>query len=168
MLKIKNLVRKFFLRKDETIFDFILKDIHDTDLNLNAFRGKKILLVNIASQCGLTQQLELLEKLYKKYQEQNFHIIAIPSNDFGGQEPLTDEKIITFCKSNYSVSFTLLKKSKVLGTEIHPIYKMLKNLGYTPQWNFHKYLFNENGILISEFEPGTNPFDENLLKHLEH
>jgi len=162
------LIQKYLYGQSKTIYSLIVKDIYNRDLDLSVFKGEKILLVNIASQCGLTPQLELLEKLYNKYKAQNFHIIAVPSDDFGGQEPLNDFEIITFCESKYSVSFTILKKAKILGSDIHPIYKMLKRKNFIPEWNFHKYLFDRNGILITDFEPGTSPFDENLINYLEN
>ena len=150
----------------------ILKLNSKEKLCLNDFKGKKILLVNVASECGFTKQYADLEKLYTTYKDK-LVIIGFPCNQFGGQEPGTEEEIATFCSSKFAVTFPLTTKIDVKGDKQHPIYKWLtsKTLNgvndYSVNWNFNKFMLDENGQLIGYFSSRINPMDSaiiNLLK----
>ncbi len=141
-------------------------------LCLSDFKGKKILLVNVASECGFTKQYSDLEKLYTTYKDK-LVIIGFPCNQFGGQEPGTEEEIATFCSSKFAVTFPLTTKIDVKGDKQHPIYKWLTNKtmngvdDYNVNWNFNKFMLDENGQLIGYFSSRINPMDSaiiNLLK----
>lgn len=140
-----------------------------TAINFEGFKGKKLLLVNTASDCGYTGQYEELEKLYKQYQNK-LVVIGFPANDFKEQEKGTDEQIAQFCKINYGVTFPLIKKSTVVkGTNQNEVFQWLtdKNKngwnGEQPSWNFAKYLVNENGVLTNYFGPAVSPLDQAVL-----
>lgn len=136
------------------------------------FRGKVLLIVNIASDCGFTPQLRELENLYQEFQGQDFEIIGFPSNDFGGQEPLDGEAIGEFCQTNYGVSFPVFAKTRVRGTYAHPLFKFLAdkklngNISSTPRWNFHKYLINKFGEPEDYFYPFTKPNSSKVKKRI--
>jgi len=156
-----------------TIYDFKVTDISGKTFDLASLKGKKVMIVNTASQCGFTPQYASLEKLYKVYKDRNFVIIGFPSNDFAGQEPGSDAEIKAFCQKNYGVSFPLMSKVDVKGEGMIPLYKFLtrKDLnGFSDsdvKWNFQKYLIDENGRLVKILEPGTAPDDEFVIKWLE-
>lgn len=137
---------------------------------LSQYEGKVMLIVNTASKCGFTGQYEGLEKLYKKYQDQGLVIIGVPSNDFGGQEPGSDEEIANFCKLNYGVSFPMTSKEAVSGDAAHPFYKWAKKelgFGTAPKWNFHKYVIDRKGKLIDHFHSTTSPESKKLIEVIE-
>ena len=146
-----------------SFYDFTVKDIDGKDFSLSQLKGKKVMVVNTASRCGLTPQYEDLEKLYKKYKDQNFEIIAFPSNDFMKQEPGTNSEIKDFCQKNYGVTFPVMSKIVVKGEEMHPLYKWLttKELnGYEDsevKWNFQKYLIDESGKIVNIIDPKNKP-----------
>ena len=137
-------------------------------IKMDKFKGKKILLVNVASQCGLTPQYSDLEKLYQKYSD-NLIVLGFPSNDFLRQEPGSNKEIANFCSKNYSVTFPLFEKAKVKGSKKHAIYQWLtdpKQNGWNkkgPSWNFTKYLINEEGKLIKRFSPRTLPLSDEII-----
>lgn len=141
-------------------------------LDFKSLKGKKVLLVNTASKCGFTKQYDALEELYQKYKNQ-LVIIAFPSNQFGGQEPGTNEEIATFCKKNYGVTFYIAEKSDVKGAKQNPVYQWLtqkdKNGWNTevPSWNFGKYLVDENGTLLHFFPSNVAPLDEKITKNFK-
>jgi len=143
-----------------------------TTLNFADFKGKKVLCVNTASECGYTYQYEGLEELNKKYGDKVV-VIGFPCNQFGGQEPGAPEEIETFCKKNYGVSFTLTEKIDVKGDNQHPVYQWLtqKSLNgvddYKIKWNFNKFMIDENGKLIAYFESGVKPMDEQITSLLK-
>lgn len=155
-----------------TVYNIAINDIHGKPLNLEDYKGKKILLVNTASQCGLTPHYAQLQELYENYKDK-LVVIGLPCNDFGGQEPGTSEEIINFCLSNYNVSFPITEKVKILGDDVHPLYRFLTKEdlnGFADsdvKWNFQKYLINESGELIRVFSPLTEPLSEDLLKYIE-
>jgi glutathione peroxidase len=162
-------LKSLFISVNESFYDFSFQNIHGEVFSFNSFRGKKVLVVNTASGCGLTPQYELLERLFTKYKDKDFIIIAIPSNDFGGQEPLLDSEIIDFCKSNYSISFPIMKKTSVISKEKHEFYVWLEKQNdkrLIPEWNFHKFLFDEKGYLLASIEPGVSPLDESITQFL--
>lgn len=156
------------LASSQTIYDFKVTDIDGKEFDLASLKGKKVMIVNTASKCGLTPQYEELEKLYQTYKDQNFVIIGFPSNDFMSQEPGSNEEIKEFCTKNYGVSFPMMSKIEVKGKEMHPLYQFLteksKN-GYSDnsvKWNFQKYLINEKGELVKVIAPGTKPLSEEI------
>ena len=140
-------------------------------IHLSEFKGKVILIVNTASKCGFTKQYEALEKLYETYKDKGLVIIGVPSNDFGGQEPGSNEEIANFCKLNYGVSFIMTQKEHVTGKEAHPFFTWAyKTLGFgtAPKWNFHKYLINKKGELIDYFNSITAPDSPKIIKAIEN
>ena len=139
-------------------------------LPLSSFKGKVILIVNTASKCGFTPQYQVLEKLYETYKAQGFVVLGVPSNDFGQQEPGNSEEIAHFCKLNYGVSFPMTSKEIVSGTHAHPFYRWAYQqfgFGSAPKWNFHKYLINREGQLVTYFYSTTKPDAKKLIKALE-
>jgi glutathione peroxidase len=146
----------------------ILKINSKDSLCLNEFKGKKILIVNVASQCGFTKQYSDLETLYQSYKGK-LVIIGFPCNQFGGQESGTEEEILQFCSSKYSVTFPITTKIEVKGNNQHPIYKWLTNKSengvsdHSVGWNFNKFLLDENGQLIGYFGSRVNPLDSSIV-----
>ena len=144
--------------------------IGDKPLPLSTYRGKVLLIVNVASKCGFTPQYASLEKLYEKYKDRGLVILGVPANDFGGQEPGTDQEIAQFCRVNYGVSFPMMAKEIVSGKKAHPFYlwaKQTLGFGTAPKWNFHKYLINRHGELIDYFYSTTSPDATRLVKAVE-
>ena len=156
----------------QSIHNFTVKSIDGKTLNLASFKGKKILIVNTASKCGYTPQYEALEKVYEQYKDK-LVIIGFPCNQFGGQEPGSNEEIIAFCKKNYGVSFPLADKIDVKGDNMAPIYQWLttksKNgiLDASISWNFNKFLIDENGKMIAYFPSNVKPDSETILSYLK-
>lgn len=146
------------------LYDFTCNTLSGENFDLNYLKGKKVLIVNVASECGLTPQYEQLQSLYETYGGENFEIIAFPSNDFAGQEPGTPEEIASFCKKNYGVTFPILEKIHVIGEAKHPIYEWLCASGLEVKWNFHKFLVNEQGKLVKDIEPRTLPSDPEIIE----
>ena len=153
------------------IYDFKVPGLDGKEIDFSQFKGKKILIVNTASKCGLTPQYEGLEELYKKYKDK-LVIIGFPANNFAGQEPLDNNEIKDFCKKNYGVTFPMAEKISVKGDDTHALYIWLKaqakEKGFTDPvtWNFGKFLVNEKGELIATFSPRTTPMSEEILKYL--
>ena len=141
----------------------------DEVVNLGeTYEGKVVLVVNTASMCGLTRQYEGLEKLYEEYGERGLTVVGIPSNDFMGQEPGTEEEIQEFCRLTYKVKFPMMEKTVVKKGKAHPMYDALAEVSGTyPTWNFHKYLIGRDGKLIAEFSPRTQPYDDKLVGAIE-
>ena len=156
----------------QSIHSFNVKSIDGTALNLAKFKGKKILIVNTASKCGYTPQYEGLEKVYEQYKDK-LVILGFPCNQFGGQEPGTNEEIVAFCKKNYGVSFPLADKIDVKGENTAPIYQWLtqkaKNgvLDASISWNFNKFLLDENGKMIAYFPSNVKPDSDAILSYLK-
>lgn len=154
-----------------SIYDFKLKTLDGKDITLEKFKGKKMLLVNVASECGYTHQYKNLEALYEKYKDK-LEVIGFPANNFGGQEPGTAEEIKTFCTKNYGVTFQMMEKISVKGSDMHPLYKWLSTKaenGVTdeaPKWNFCKYLIDENGKIIKYFSSKVDPMSEDITSLL--
>lgn len=145
------------------IYDFKVQTIEGEEISLSKYKGKALLIVNVASECGLTYQYEGLEKLYQKYKKKGFMILAFPSNQFSNQEPGTNKEIKFFCKSKYDVHFDMFSKIEVNGEGADPLYKFLKKekggfLGFDAiKWNFTKFLVDKNGKVIQRYSPSTNP-----------
>ncbi|HTU27506.1 MAG TPA: glutathione peroxidase [Pirellulales bacterium] len=143
--------------------DFTMTSIDGKPIELANYKGKVVLIVNVASKCGLTPQYEALEALYKKYQDRGFVILGFPANEFGHQEPGTNEEIVQFCKSKYSVDFPMFAKIVVKGDGISPLYQYLTSAESDPKypgeikWNFEKFLVDRNGQIVNRFEPRTKP-----------
>ena len=155
-----------------SFYSLSAKTIDGEDISFEQFKGKKVLVVNVASKCGFTPQYEDLESLYKVYGGDDFTIIGFPANNFMKQEPGTNEEIKAFCTSNYGVSFQMMSKISVKGDDIHPVYQWLtqkeKNgvKDSNVKWNFQKYLIDENGKLVGVFSPKTKPFSEEITSKL--
>lgn len=156
----------------KTIYDYKVESLDGKEINFADFKGKKILIVNTASKCGFTPQYEDLEKLYETYKDQ-LVIVGFPANNFGDQEPGSNEEIGAFCQKNYSVSFPMAAKVSVKGDDTTPIFKFLteKELNGVKDsqvlWNFTKFLIDENGTLIDSFMSSTKPTDEAITKYLK-
>lgn len=156
-----------------TIYKFRVTDINGDVFDFGELKGKKILIVNTASKCGLTPQYKELEELYKKYKGQNFVIVGFPSNDFAEQEPGTNKEIGEFCKKNYGVSFPMMGKVAVKGDEIIDLYQFLtqkKKNGYMDsevKWNFQKYLINEKGVLEKVVDPQVTPMSKEITNWIK-
>ena len=144
-----------------------------TVLDFSTLKGKKILVVNTASECGLTPQYEQLQAIYEKYKDKNFVIVGFPANNFGAQEPGTNQEIATFCQQNYGVSFPMMSKISVKGGDMHPVYQFLTQKAKNGledsevQWNFQKYLINENGELAKVVSPRVLPTDAEITNWIE-
>jgi len=157
----------------EEIYQFQVTDLYGDDFDFSDLKGKKIMVVNTASECGLTPQYEALQKLYDTYKDKNFVIVGFPANNFGGQEPGSDAQIAAFCKENYGVSFPMMSKISVKGGDMHEVYHFLtekdKNGLQDSEvaWNFQKYLLNEQGQLEKVIAPNTLPTDTEIVNWIE-
>jgi glutathione peroxidase len=148
-----------------------LKDIDGKETTLKAQKARVLLVVNVASKCGLTPQYEGLERLHRKYKDKGFSVVGIPCNDFGGQEPGTPEEIKQFCSTKYDVTFPLMEKVHVKGPDQHPLYTALtgKDAAFPGdiEWNFGKFLITADGKVLKRFSPRTTPDDPELVKAVE-
>ena len=155
----------------EPIYDIKLKDIDGKDTTLAAYKGKAVLIVNVASKCGYTKQYTGLEALYEKYKGQGFAVLGFPCNQFGGQEPGTNEEIKQFCSSKYNVTFPMYDKIEVNGANRHPLYVALagKDSPYPGdiKWNFNKFLVGKDGKIVKRFDSGVKPESEEMAKAIE-
>ena len=162
-----------FLKQMESIYNFKAKTLQGKEIDFSDFKNKTFLIVNTASKCGFTPQYEGLEKLYQKYKDQNFVIIGFPTNDFMSQDPGTNEEIAEFCKLNYGVTFPMMSKIEVKGDAMEPLYQYLtqksKNgLGdFEVEWNFQKFLINEEGKLAKVIGPKVSPTDSEITNWIE-
>ena len=149
----------------ESIYDFSVKDIDHEEISLEKFKGKTLLIVNVASRCGFTSQYTGLQSLYEKYKDKGFEILAFPCNQFGSQEKGTNDEIKEFCSTEYNVSFTLFDKIEVIGDNASPLFKKLtQDAGREIQWNFTKYLINKDGDFVRGF--GTQKKPEEIEEHI--
>lgn len=157
------------MENNKTIYDFKVNDITGQEFDLSSLKGKKVMIVNTASKCGLTPQFEQLEQLNKEFKDQNFTIIGFPSNDFMGQDPGSNEEIAEFCKLNYGVTFPMMEKIVVKGKDKHPLYQYLteksqNGIGdFDIEWNFQKFLINEDGTIDKVISPRVLPNDKEVL-----
>jgi len=148
-----------------TARDFRFRSIDGGALPLSTFDGKALLVVNVASQCGLTPQYAGLEALWKNKRDKGLVVLGVPCNDFGSQEPGSEAEVKTFCETRFGVDFPMTAKEHVIGPEAHPLYKWLaEELGEdaVPKWNFHKYLFNRDGTIAGTFGSRTEPNDAGM------
>ena len=155
---------------EKIFYDFEIESITGQNIKLSDYKGKTILLVNVASNCGFTKQYTDLQNLYEKYKDQNFVVLGVPSNQFGGQEPGSNKEIKEFCETNFNITFPMTVKVNVKGNDAHPIYKWAKeNYGNSavPKWNFHKILINKNGIIEDTFNSFTKPLSKKIIIKIE-
>jgi glutathione peroxidase len=159
--------------QDKSFYDFTVRTIDGEEFPLSQLKGKKVMVVNVASKCGLTPQYEQLQALYKKYGSRNFVIIGFPANNFGAQEPGSNGEIKTFCTATYGVTFPMMEKISVKGDDIHPLYRWLTLKSENGKedaevtWNFQKFLIDENGHWIQAVNPRTKPTDETIIAWIE-
>ena len=157
---------------EKLFFDHSIKNINNETIDLNQYKGKTILLVNVASKCGFTKQYTGLQELYEKYKDRGFYVIGVPSNQFGGQEPGDAMQIQSFCQVNYGVTFLVTEKVDVKGANQHPLYTFLTceilngKRDSTVKWNFQKYIVSDKGTLIDHYYSITSPLSKKITKHL--
>ena len=168
-LFIATLLMSLSLSAEDSLYNISIKDIDNKAASLKAHKGKVMLVVNVASQCGLTRQYKELQAVYKKYSEKGFTVCGFPCNQFGRQEPGTLEEIKEFCSSKYNVSFPMYAKIEVNGDGAHPLYKSLKKqIGPDRiSWNFEKFLIGKDGKVLKRFSPRTKPDSPEVIKAIE-
>jgi glutathione peroxidase len=151
-----------------SVYDFKMKNIDGKEVNLADYKGKVLVIVNVASKCGLTPQYESLEAFYKKYQGKGVEVLGFPANNFMGQEPGTEAEIKQFCSTKYGVTFPMFGKISVKGSDMHPLYKYLTEAtGENVSWNFQKFLVNKDGKVVQSFSPRTKVDSEEVIKAVE-
>ena len=156
-----------------SFYDYQLRTIDGQNFDLSTLKGKKVMIVNVASKCGLTPQYKELQSLYDEYGGENFEILGFPANNFGAQEPGTEQQIQSFCELNYGVTFKMFEKISVKGKDQHPFYQWLTNkelngsLSVSVKWNFQKFLIDENGNLIDYLLPTTSPKSKKVIQWLQ-
>jgi glutathione peroxidase len=163
------LIAVFVNAQAKTLYDFTVENIEGESFSLSELKGKKVMVVNTASKCGLTPQYELLEKLYRQYKSKNFVIIGFPANNFMNQEPGSNSDIQEFCTQNYGVTFPMMAKISVKGDDIHPLYKWLTSkdengvLDAKITWNFQKFLVDEEGKVVKSIPPREKPDSQEII-----
>lgn len=159
--------------KAASLYEFTLKNIDGSDVKLETFRGKVILIVNTASKCGLTPQYEGLQKIYDRFKDKDFVVVGFPANNFLGQEPGTEKEIKEFCTLNYKVTFPMFSKISVKGADQHPLYSFLTNEKTNPgfsgdiTWNFEKFLIGKEGKTVARYAPRVLPDDPKVIEEIE-
>jgi glutathione peroxidase len=157
----------------KSVYDFPLNTIDGQPTSLGAYKGKVILVVNVASRCGFTPQYGALESTYEKYKDRGLVIVGVPANNFGAQEPGTNDEIKTFCTRKYNVQFPMMSKVSVKGSDTTPLYQYLTDTSLNPRtggeikWNFTKFLFDRNGNVIARFEPEVTPESPQVVSAIE-
>lgn len=157
----------------KSVYDFTLKDSKGRDVKLEEFRGRVVMLVNVASKCGYTPQYEGLQKIYERYKDRGFTVLGFPANNFGAQEPGTNEEIQEFCRINYGVTFPIFAKISVKGDDRHPLYKYLTERETNPdfagqiKWNFNKFLVGRDGRILARFDSADKPEDARVTQAIE-
>jgi glutathione peroxidase len=163
ILALTALVGTSLMAAEKTVYDFTLNSIDGQSAPLSAYKGKVVLLVNVASRCGFTPQYTALESIYEKFKDRGFVIVGIPANNFGAQEPGTNQEIKTFCSAKYHVTFPMMAKVSVKGSDITPLYQFLTDKNLHPQtggeigWNFTKFLIGPDGKVIARFDSAVEP-----------
>lgn len=158
---------------ENSMYEFTMKDIDGNAVKLDTYRGKVVMVVNVASKCGYTPQYEGLEAIYKKYSEKGFVILGFPANNFMGQEPGTDAEIKEFCSTKYKVTFPMFAKISVTGADQHPFYTYLTNSKSDPEfageisWNFNKFIIDRNGKIVARFGSKDTPESESVTAAIE-
>src|SRR5579863_5395303 len=167
------LVGTSLMAAEKTVYDFTLNSIDGQSAPLSAYKGKVVLLVNVASRCGYTPQYTALESIYEKYKDKGFVIVGIPANNFGGQEPGTNAEIKTFCSTKYNVTFPMMSKVSVKGDDTTPLYQYLTDKSANPstggdiQWNFTKFVIGRDGQIVARFEPKVTPDSSEVTSAIE-
>ena len=165
-----SLFDKVEAKYEKLFFDLSIMGLNGETINLSEFKGKTILLVNVASKCGFTKQYTGLQTLYDNYKNKDFLVIGVPSNQFGGQEPGSNKEIKDFCETNFNITFPITDKVDVKGKNAHSIYKWAKeNFGNStvPKWNFHKILINKEGKIVDTFASFTRPDSNKIISKVE-
>lgn len=157
---------------DTSIYDFELNSLSGDEVSLSEFKGNVLLIVNTASECGYTPQYKELQELYETYNDEGFYVLGFPANNFGGQEPGSDEEIAQFCELNYGVTFPMFSKISVKGDDQHPMYNYLtqaENPDFTGEigWNFEKFLIDRNGNIVRRFKSNVTPTGDELTESLK-
>ena len=158
---------------DKSVYDYVLKSIDGQPTSFNAYRGKVLMVVNVASRCGYTPQYSALESVYEKYKDRGFVIVGVPANNFGAQEPGTDAEIKTFCTRKYNVQFPMMSKISVKGSDTDPLYQYLTDSTLHPKtggeikWNFTKFLVDRKGNIAARFEPDATPDSPQVIAAIE-
>jgi glutathione peroxidase len=158
---------------ESSVLEFTMKNIDGKDVKLDEYKGKVLLIVNVASRCGYTPQYEGLESIYRKYKDQGLVVMGFPANNFLGQEPGTNEEIKTFCSTRYNVTFPLFSKISVKGDDIHPLFQFLTSKSTNPEfagdisWNFNKFLVDRSGKVVNRFETKEKPESEKIVAAIE-
>ena len=155
---------------EELAYDFHFNDLDGSKMSLSEYKGKVIVVVNVASKCGFTKQYEDMQNVWENYQSKGIVMLGVPSNDFGSQEPGTNSEIKNFCEAKFGISFPMTEKVNVKGPDAHPFYQWaLKNYGKSavPKWNFHKIIIDKNGKVANTFSSITNPSSKKFIKALE-
>nr|WP_321451614.1 glutathione peroxidase [uncultured Carboxylicivirga sp.] len=163
-----------FSQENKSFYDFVVNDIDGNLFDLAQLKGKKVMVVNVASKCGLTPQYEQLQELYEEFEDDNFAIIGFPANNFLSQEPGSEKEIKSFCTENYGVTFPMMSKISVKGEDMHPLYQWLttkKLNGFedsSVKWNFQKYLINRDGTIAKVISPKTKPYDDEIINWIKN
>ena len=163
-------MNKSFSKYEKIFFDFNIKSLEGNIIELSDYKNKAVLVVNVASYCGFTKQYADLQKLWEIYKDKGLIVLGVPSNQFGSQEPGTNEEIKEFCEVNFGVNFIMTDKAEVKGINAHPIYLWAKdNFGTSaiPKWNFHKILINKEGKVQNTYSSLTNPKSKKITKEIE-
>ena len=161
---------KSISENSKRLFDFKIQSINGDEIDLSNYKGKIVLIVNVASKCGFTNQYAELQILYETYKDKGFVILGIPSNQFGSQEPGSESEIKNFCETNFNITFPMTKKYDVKGVNAHSIYLWAKNsygISTVPIWNFHKILINKEGNVEDTFASFTKPMSKKIVKKIE-
>jgi glutathione peroxidase len=161
------------IQTDTSIYNYNMKSLSGDEVELSQFSGDVLLIVNTASECGYTPQYQGLQNLYEQYRDQNVKVLGFPANNFGGQEPGTDEEIAQFCELNFGVTFPMFSRISVKGDDQHPLFQYLTsqdNLDFTGDinWNFEKFLIDRNGNLVRRFRSNVTPMSDELISALEN
>ena len=157
----------------KSVYDFTLNSIDGQPSSLGSYKGKVLLVVNVASRCGYTPQYSALESVYEKYKDRGLVIVGVPANNFGAQEPGTNQEIKTFCTRKYTVQFPMMSKVSVKGSDMTPLYQYLTDTAQNPKtggeikWNFTKFLFDRNGNIVARFEPDVTPDSPQVIAAIE-
>lgn len=157
------------MQQSTSFYDFTVTTLSGEEFSFEQLRGKRVLVVNTASECGYTPQYEQLQELYAEYGGENFTIVGFPANNFGGQEPGSDDEIQAFCQRNYGVEFPMMSKVSVKGDDTHPVYQWLTSQELNGvsdgnvRWNFHKFTIDENGQWTAEYPSNVSPLDEEII-----
>ncbi len=163
----------FQTKNANTIYQFKMKNIDGKEISLSDFKGKVVVIVNVASECGYTPQYEKLEKFYEAYKAKGVVLLGFPANNFGGQEPGSDAEIKTFCTSKYNVTFPMFSKISVKGDDMHPLYHFLTEkklngvMDAEVKWNFNKFIINKKGEVVTHLLSKMKPDDEEFLKMID-